>query len=163
MSSCSRTAVVGRRTLLFVLTQRSLVDHESARRVVDYSLARRAALLGLRSGRVRREDVCDAQTYLRRAAGYHGRRTTDTCPVCQHERLVEVTYAFSDSFPDAGNGRARARKELRELATTLPEISVHQVEVCLSCGWNFLRTSFVLGTGEPVPRGRSRSTSGSRA
>jgi Family of unknown function (DUF5318) len=131
--------------------------------VVDYSLARRSALLGLRSGRIRPEDACDAQVYLRRAARYHGARSTETCPVCRHERLVDVTYAFSDSFPDAGNGRARARKELRELATTLPEVSVYLVEVCLGCGWNYLLTSFVLGTGEPVTRRRSRSTSGSRA
>jgi Family of unknown function (DUF5318) len=146
-----------------VLTQRSLADDPSARCVVDYSLARRAALLGLRSGRIQPQDACDAQVYLRRAARYHGARTTQDCPVCQTQPLVDVTYAFSDAFPDAGNGRARTRKELRELATTLPEFSVFVVEVCLGCGWNYLVTSFVLGTGEPVTRRRSRSRTGSRA
>jgi hypothetical protein len=152
-----------RRTLTRVLTQRSLVGDASARCVVDYSLARRAALEGLRSGRIRPEDACDAQIYLRRAARYHGRRTTEQCPVCQTEPLVLVSYAFGDCFPDDGNGRARARKELRELAATLPDFSVFAVEVCLGCGWNYLVTSYVLGTGEPVTRRRSRSTSGSRA
>jgi hypothetical protein len=146
-----------------VLTQRSLADDPSARCVVDYSLARRAALVGLATGQVDPREVCDAQVYLRRAARYHGARSTEICPVCRTERLMDVTYAFSDSFPDAGNGRARTRKELRELATALPEFSVFVVEVCLGCGWNYLVTSFVLGTGEPVTRRRSRSTSGSRA
>jgi Family of unknown function (DUF5318) len=152
-----------RRTLTPVLTQRSLVDGDSARCVVDYSLARRAALAGLRSGRIRPEDACDAQVYLRRAARYHGQRTTETCPVCQAEPLIAVTYAFGDYFPKGGNGRARARRELRELAEVLPEFSVFVVEVCLGCGWNYLVTSYVLGTGEQVSRRKSRSGSGSRA
>jgi hypothetical protein len=152
-----------RRTLTRVLTQRSLVDGDSARCVVDYSLARRAALAGLRSGRIRPEDACDAQVYLRRAARYHGQRSTETCPVCEAEPLVVVTYAYGDCFPNGGNGRARARRELRELAEVLPEFSVFVVEVCLGCGWNYLVTSYVLGTGEPVVRRRrSQSSSGSR-
>jgi hypothetical protein len=152
-----------RRTLTRVLTQRSLVEDASARCVVDYSLARRAALAALRSGRMRPEEACDAQVYLRRAARYHGRRTDEPCPVCESERLVVVTYAYGDCFPSGGNGRARARKELRELSEALPDFSVFAVEVCLGCGWNYLVTSYVLGTGEPAPRRRSRSTSGSRA
>jgi len=32
---------------------------------------------------------------------------------------------------------------------------VYVVEVCQSCGWNHLATSYVLGTGEPpAERGR---------
>jgi Family of unknown function (DUF5318) len=148
-----------------VLTRRSLVDDTSARCVVDYSLARRAALAELESGRVRREEACDAQVYLRRAARYHGRRTREACPVCQVESLVVVSYAFGDSLHANANGRARARSELRELAMTVPDFSVFAVEVCLGCGWNYLVLSYVLGTGEvPAPRRRSRSqsTSGSR-
>jgi hypothetical protein len=163
VSRCSANCEDLRRTLTRVLTQRSLVDGDSARCVVDYALARRAALAGLRSGRIRPEDACDAQVYLRRAARYHGQRSTETCPVCQVENLVMVTYAFGDCFPSGGNGRARARRELRELAAVLPEFSVFVVEVCLGCGWNYLVTSYVLGTGEPVTRRRTRSTSGSRA
>jgi hypothetical protein len=152
-----------RRTLTRVLTQRSLIDGESARCVVDYSLARRAALAALQAGRIRPEDACDAQVYLRRAARYHGAPSSEPCPVCRTAELVLVTYAFGDHFPSNGNGRARARRELRELALVLPEFSVFVVEVCLGCGWNYLVTSYVLGTGEPVSRRRSRSNSGSRA
>jgi hypothetical protein len=159
----SKSASGLRRTLTRVLTERSPVDADSARCVVDYSLARRAALAGLRSGRIRQEDACDAQVYLRRAARYHGQPIAEQCPVCANQPLILVTYAFGDCFPSGGNGRARARKELRELAQVLPEFSVFVVEVCLGCGWNYLATSYVLGTGEPVTRRRSRSSSGSRA
>jgi hypothetical protein len=147
-----------------VLTQRSLVDGTSARCVVDYSLARRAALYAPTAGRMRPEDACDAQVYLRRAARYHGLPTAEVCPVCQVGRLTLVMYAFGDCFSDGSNGRARARKELRELAEVMPDFSVFAVEVCLGCGWNYLVTSYVLGTGEQATRRRSRSSSsGSRA
>jgi hypothetical protein len=145
-----------------MLTQRSLLDDPSVRCIVDYSLARRAALHQLKSGQVRPEDACDAQMYLRRAARYHGLPTQELCPVCRHADLTLVLYAFSDFFPDAGNGRARARKELRDLAAQIPELTVFNVEVCLGCGWNFLTSSCVLGTGEQVAPPRRRSHSGSR-
>jgi Family of unknown function (DUF5318) len=152
-----------RRTVTPVLTQRSVVEDASARCVVDYSLARRATLAGLRAGRISPSDACDAQVYLRRAARYHGEPSAEICPVCDADPLVMVTYAFGDCFPTGGNGRARARRELRELALVLPDFSVFVVEVCLGCGWNYLVTSYTLGTGAPVARRRARSTSGSRA
>jgi hypothetical protein len=145
-----------------VSNQRALVEGTSARCVVDYTLARHHALAGLKAGRVRPEDACDAQVYLRRAARYHGLPTDEPCPVCQLDRLIQVMYAFGDAFPSGGNGRARARKELRELAAVMPDFSVYVVEVCLGCGWNYLVTSYVLGTGVPASRGRTRSRSESR-
>jgi hypothetical protein len=139
-----------------VLTQRSPAEDVDARCVVDYALARRAALTALRTGRAARADVCDAQQYLKRAARYHGEPTEAPCPVCQDERLVHVTYAYGEYFPSGGNGRARASRELRELALELPEFSVFVVEVCVECGWNHLVTSYVLGTGIfPARRRRS--------
>jgi hypothetical protein len=151
-----------RRTLTRVSSQQSLVDDPSARCVVDYTLARRAALHSLRAGRLRQDDACDAQVYLRRAARYHGLPSDEACPVCTTERLTLVQYAFGDCFPRGGNGRARARRELRELAAVLPEFTVFAVEVCLGCGWNYLLTSYVLGTGVSSTSRRSRSSSGSR-
>jgi len=145
-----------------VLTQRSLADDPSARCVVDYSLARRATLSAVRIGRLRRAEACDAQTYLRRAARYHGLPTDRSCPMCTTSTpMTDVLYAFGESLRPAGNGRARARKELLELAAVHPEISVFVVEVCLDCGWNYLTMSLVLGTGERLVR-RGRTTSGSR-
>jgi len=136
-------------------TPRSVLD-VSARGVVDYALARRAALFDLAAGRTRQIDVCDAQTYLLRAARYHGEPLDRPCPVCRHDRLTSVTYTFGDCFRADVNGRARRTGELAVLARELPEFSVYVVEVCAECRWNHLVTSYVLGTGE-LARKRARS------
>jgi len=128
----------------------------SARGVVDYALAKRAALFDLAAGRTRHVDVCDAQTYLLRAARYHGEPLDRPCPVCKHKGLTSVTYTYGDCFRSDVNGRARRSVELTPLARELPEFSVYVVEVCAECRWNHLVTSYVLGTGEPA-RKRARS------
>jgi hypothetical protein len=125
------------------------------RAVVDYGLARRAALRELRSGRASTLDVCDAHPYLLRAARYHGESTDRDCPVCAREPLVEVTYTYGDCFREATNGRVRQRADLAELAQEHPEFTVYVVEVCRGCSWNHLTVSYVLGTEDPhAPRSR---------
>jgi hypothetical protein len=128
----------------------------SARGIVDYALARRAALFGLASDRSRKADVCDAQPYLLRAARYHGEPIAAPCPVCKHQGMTTVTYAYGDCFRAEVNGRARATSELAALAAEFPEFTVYVVEVCPDCRWNHLVTSYVLGSGEPT-RKRARS------
>ena len=130
--------------------------HDSARGVIDYALARRAALSGLASGRLRKNEVCDAQPYLLRAARFHGERSPDQCPVCRTDSMKNVTYAYGDCFRAEANGRARATREIVELAAQLPDFTVFVVEVCIACKWNHLLASYVLGTGEPLKR-RARS------
>src|SRR3954463_201618 len=83
-----------------------------ARAMVDYSLARRATLTALASGRRSPIDVCDAQTYLVRAAPSHGEPPRDPCPVCARETLARVSYTFGDCFRSDANGRARTPREL---------------------------------------------------
>ena len=124
----------------------------SARGVVDYALAKRAALFDLAAGRTRQADVCDAQTYLLRAARYHGEPLDRPCPVCRHDGLTSVTYTYGDCFRADVNGRARRSVELSALARELAEFSVYVVEVCPECRWNHLVTSYVLGAGEPARR-----------
>lgn len=128
----------------------------SARGVVDYALAKRAALFDLAAGRSRPVDVCDAQTYLLRAARYHGEPLDRPCPVCRKDGLTSVTYTYGDCFRPDANGRARRTDEVAALACELPEFSVYVVEVCPDCRWNHLVSSYVLGTGEPLRR-RARS------
>jgi hypothetical protein len=69
---------------------------------------------------------------------------------------MTVTYTYGECFRADVNGRARATRELDGLAAELPDFTVFVVEVCPGCRWNHLRTSYVLGTGEPVKR-RARS------
>ncbi|HVU62206.1 MAG TPA: DUF5318 family protein [Mycobacteriales bacterium] len=143
-----------------MLRSPGVVDIPGARYVIDYALARRSVLTGLASGRVRREDACDADNYLKRAARYHGEPVDEVCPVCADETLVHVTYAYGDCFSADTNGRAWSSRELPDLALRLPEFSVYVVEVCRNCGWNHLVTSAVLGTGEPMRRRRRSASSG---
>ena len=58
---------------------------KSKRAYIDYSLDKRATLLGLFRGVV---DACDADPYLMRAAKYHGEKVDRNCPVCKKASLV---------------------------------------------------------------------------
>jgi hypothetical protein len=124
------------------------------RSVVDYGLARRATLASVLSGRATLTDVCDAHPYLLRAAKFHGEGTDVPCPICQRAKLTHVTYVYGDEL-GRYEGRVKRGPELDEMAAEYAEFQVYVVEVCQSCAWNHLATSYVLGTGEPTTR-RSR-------
>lgn len=124
------------------------------RAVIDYGLARRAALMDLFAGRASTLDVCDAHPYLLRAAKYHGEPTETPCPVCKRAPLTHVTYTYGDVFKET-NGRVRASGELAALEREHAEFTVYVVEVCRECGWNHLVTSYVLGTDGLRARRRS--------
>ncbi|MEU8798155.1 DUF5318 family protein [Spirillospora sp. NPDC048819] len=120
------------------------------RLVVDYGLAKRAALAELRSGALTRDDACDAHPYLLRAAKYHGEPAGKPCPVCRHEPLTHVTYVYGDELGRYA-GRVKATADLAEMDREYGEFRVYVVEVCQSCAWNHLAMSYVLGHGEQGP------------
>ncbi|MEV4390913.1 DUF5318 family protein [Nonomuraea sp. NPDC049607] len=120
----------------------------SQRRVVDYGLAKRAAVRSLEVGRASRGDLCDAQPYLLRAARVFGESTERLCPVCERENVTNVTYVYGDSLGRHA-GQAKATSELVEMAHDYDEFRVYVVEVCQGCSWNHLTVSFVLGNGPP--------------
>ncbi len=123
------------------------------RSVIDYSLAKRAALADLFAGRLAPAEVCDAHPYLQRAAKYHGEPTNKACPVCKgQDPLTHVTYVYGDALKE-GSGRVRTTDELRAMADEYDEFTVYVVEICRRCGWNHLDTSFLLGrAGLPAAR-----------
>ncbi len=129
------------------------------RSVVDYALARRATLASVLSGRTTVTDVCDAHPYLLRAAKFHGEPTDTGCPICRKVKLTHVTYVYGDELGQY-EGRVKQSRELDEMATEYAEFRVYVVEVCQSCGWNHLASSYVLGTGEPTGRRRRRARAG---
>jgi hypothetical protein len=131
-------------------------DMTSRRSVVDYGLARRATLASVFAGRTTVTDVCDAHPYLLRAAKFHGEPTGDRCPICRKTNLTHVTYVYGDELGQY-EGRVKQARELAEMATEYGEFRVYVVEVCQSCGWNHLASSYVLGTGEPAVRRRRRA------
>ncbi|WP_243837632.1 DUF5318 family protein [Cumulibacter soli] len=124
------------------------------RRFIDYSFQRRAVLRELAEGRRTREEVCDAQAYLKQAAAYHGDATERACPVCARQNVDLVHYVFGDRWK-VGSGQARTARQVAEMAPITSEFSVYVVEVCRGCGWNHLIESF--STGVPVTPKRRRS------
>ena len=130
-----------------------VTDPTRPRRVVDYALRKRATLEALYAGRVfDGADICDADPYLIRAARFHGTVTGDLCPVCRlasgREALTHVTYIHGDQLGHL-SGSAVDPHRLGELAPQYGEFRVHVVEVCTTCHWNHLVTSYVLGDGVP--------------
>ena len=125
----------------------------SQRALIDYSLAKRATLLELFSGRASTMDVCDAHPYLLRAAKYHGEPSEATCPVCRKEPLTLVTYVYGDALKES-SGRVHATEELPRLERDYDEVTVYVVEVCRNCGWNHLDRSFVIGRAGLPPKRR---------
>jgi hypothetical protein len=129
------------------------------RSVVDYGLARRATLASVFSGRTTLTDVCDAHPYLLRAAKFHGEATDTACPICRKAKLTHVTYVYGDEL-GRYEGRVKQGPELAEMAAEYAEFQVYVVEVCQSCSWNHLASSYVLGTGEPQTRRSRRARAG---
>lgn len=131
------------------------------RRLVDYTLRKRALLREVYAGLVSTYEVCDASPYLKNAAKYHGERTDIRCPICRRENLTLVHYVYGDELRHSA-GQARSRAELPALAARVPELQVYVVEVCRGCDWNLLVEQYLLGAGlpadeeRPVPARRTR-------
>jgi hypothetical protein len=141
-------------------TPEVVADPEAPRNVVSYVLARRAALEHMRRRGAFDTDNCDASPNLLRAAKYHGQATGRPCPVCHRAELVEVFWVYGAQLgPLAGS--ARSARQLSEMSHEHGRFRVYVVEVCQTCAWNFLNTSYNLGDGRPRVTGRSRATSAS--
>lgn len=115
----------------------------SLRAYIDYTLDKRATLVGLFRGVV---DACDADPYLMRAAKYHGEKVDRKCPVCKKSELVELRYTFGDQLGQF-SGRIKSPQELAAMESEFGEFSVYVVEVCRDCSWNHLCSTFLLGDG----------------
>ncbi|WP_420041569.1 DUF5318 family protein [Gordonia sp. MP11Mi] len=124
------------------------------RQLIDYALARRSTLARLRAGQMALSEVCDGDPYLLRAAKFHGQITQRTCPVCRKEQVTLVSWVFGGAG-GAPSGTARTDSEIAALATSSSEFTVHVVEVCRTCRWNYLVQSYVAGVARPATKARS--------
>jgi hypothetical protein len=120
---------------------------------VEYKLARNAVVKEFQKGRLSKLDVCDAHPELIRAARNIGTRLEETCPICDDELLVNVTYVFGPRLPPSGRCPA-SEKELRQLCTRQGEVTCFVVEVCPECRWNHLTRSYP-GSARTKPRSRA--------
>ena len=127
---------------------RTLLPMWSQREVIDYALQRRSTLQALRRpGRtLARQEACDADPMLIRAAKHHGEPATVDCPVCESKDLVNLHYVFGDQLGQY-SGRIKRTTELEEMAHEFGEFKVVVVEVCPACGWNHMILSYLLGDG----------------
>lgn len=117
---------------------------QTQRAFVDYALQRRSVLAGVTGGRVPVAEVCEASPYLLRAASFHGIPSDVPCPVCRKENVTLVHWIYGEELGSAA-GSARTPEELDRLEEVIAEFSVYLVEVCRTCSWNHLVSSFVLG------------------
>src|SRR5699024_8775274 len=85
------------------------------RQVVDYALRRKSVLAAVSGGRTGLDEVCDAGTYLLRAARFHGRVGDVVCPICRKEPVTLVSWVFGERLGQA-SGSARTIEELDRLA-----------------------------------------------
>lgn len=111
---------------------------------VEYRLARNSVVTEYQRGRLSRLDVCDAHPELLRAARSVGEMTMETCPICEEDRLVHVSFAFGSRLPPGGRCIASATERARLSRRTEPA-SCYVVEVCPSCSWNHLFRMYVVG------------------
>ena len=130
----------------------------SRREAVDYSLQRRATLESWRqSSRAVRDDVCDAEPLLIRSALHHGEETTTVCPICEHERIMNLHYVFGEQLGQY-SGRIKSPGELEVMQDEFGEFKVCVVEVCTECGWNHMIKTYLLGDGQKRKPPRRRKT-----
>ena len=125
-----------------------VADPALPRSVVDFALQRRSALYTFFNGGALSSEFCDADTYLLRAAKFHGEPAPLPCPVCRDLGFVTVTYVYGDELGPY-SGRVRQSDELGSMATQFGRFKVYVVEVCQRCHWNYLTKSYVLGDGVP--------------
>ena len=126
-----------------------VADPARPRAVLDHALTRRQIVDRIAAGdALAREEHCDADPYLIRAARHHGEPTERPCPVCRVHDLVHVTYVFGDELGPY-SGRVKSSPELPVMAYEHGHFRVYVVEGCVDCGWNHLTMSYVLGDGVP--------------
>jgi len=105
---------------------------------IEYRLIRESIVKEYRRGRLGRPEVCDAQPELLRVAKNLGRETDTECPICEHEQLVHVTFAFGPGLPPGGLPLADLRDLGRRAARGSADVACYVVEVCTGCAWNHL-------------------------
>ena len=116
--------------------------------VVEYGLVRHALIEAVKSGRLRREDICDAHPELLRAAAHLGRPAGHDCPVCDSTNLKMVTYVFGAHLPPGGDCPPSV-KELVKLEKRELPVQCYSVDVCLECHFHHLARKWNAGGVKP--------------
>src|SRR4051812_6127355 len=113
---------------------------------IDYRLARQNLISEFKKGRIDRQEVCDAQGELMRAARNVGEASARLCPICEDANVVLLTYVFGPGMPPGGKC-VTTKAELKAVSRGGGDLAAYVVEVCPACKWNHLaRTFLIAGT-----------------
>lgn len=112
-----------------------------ADRRIDHRLRRRALLADVAAGVRALDEVCDAPRELVRAAVHLGTPRGEACPVCRGAGLTSVAFVDDARAPDGRGGRPVRADAVAAHADRRGAVTVHDVEVCTSCGWHHLLTT----------------------
>ncbi len=110
---------------------------------VDHRLLRENLIRDYRSGRVSKEEICDATEELLRVADNFGEGASKPCPICGAESLVYVEFAFGARLPSSG--QVVPNGVLLEETVRSKKFDMYQVEVCKDCLWNHLVQKHAIG------------------
>lgn len=113
------------------MTRMFTYEHE-----VSHEWQRRHTLRELKRGHMPIDVACDADFLLRAAAQHHGVESSRPCPVCGGA-MRDVRCVYSEKL-GRRTGTARSEAEIDRLAAEVGALTVHIVEVCPSCKWNYL-------------------------
>ena len=122
-----------------------------SRRVMDRHLDRTRVLAQVRRGERSRSSILDATPSLIASAEVLGESIDADCPVCGQQNL-RLTRWIHGLWLGEKSGTARNVTEIQKLIEDFAaletgadaELSIHTVEVCLHCKWNFLTQHEVL-------------------
>lgn len=113
-------------------------------RSISHELDRRRVLRAFRTHEIPRSRICDADRALTASAEVLGTPTGRDCPVCgapgDRGALRSTRWIHGVTMGEK-SGTARSLSEIRHILAGLSpgdDVTVHVVEVCLRCGWNFL-------------------------
>ncbi|TNL95366.1 hypothetical protein FHE74_09680 [Corynebacterium tapiri] len=103
---------------------------------VSHRLTRARALREIKAGRMRASAVREADPLLIAASSFHGLPADVPCPLCGEE-LRYVRWIYGEKL-GRRSGTARSEEEIAEIAQEVGPVTVHLVEVCRACEFNYL-------------------------
>lgn len=119
-------------------------------RVESRELERARLLSKLRGQEVALSEVLDATSQLIASAEVLGEPCDKPCPIC-HQKSLRLTRWIHSKWLGEKSGTARSVREIQKVMEDFAvahagtgagdveaELSIHTVEVCLRCKWNFL-------------------------
>lgn len=110
----------------------------------DHQLDRQRVLAQLRRGEISARDVRDASHHLLNSAEVLGAATNRACPLCGAPGLKDTLWIHGAGLGEK-SGTARSVKEIDRVVEAYEDFSIHTVEVCMKCRWNFLIREEMIG------------------